>query len=161
MRIVPVEWSDPRAERLREEMDLEMRARYVGRHDDDPDFPAKADVAFAVHPNDIAAVLLAVDDDDQPVAHAALRILGGRFEIKKVVVHPSHRGTGLGKRILSGIEDVARELGADSVILQTGDRQPEAVAMYERVGYRRIPVYDPYVPITNSMCFAKDLTSAV
>lgn len=150
-------WADPRAVLLRDEMDTEMRARYAGRHDDDPDFPAKADAAFAVEPDDVAVVMLAVADDGEPVAHAAIRMLGDRFEIKRVVVRPSHRGMGLGKRILTSVEDAARDLGAASVLLQTGDRQPDAVAMYERVGYRRIPVYDPYLPITNSMCFEKRL----
>lgn len=158
MRIESVPWADPRALLLRDEMDAEMTARYAGRHDDDPDFPAKADAAFAVEPDDIAVVMLAIADDEEPVAHAALRRLGDRFEIKKVVVRPSHRGTGLGKRILASVEDAARDLGAASVLLQTGDRQPEAIAMYERVCYRRIPVFEPYLPITNSLCFEKSLT---
>lgn len=156
--VICVDWDEPRAVRLRDEMDREMRVRYAGRHDDDLDFPAKAAVAFAVNAADVVAVILAVDDAGEPLAHAALRWLNEGLEIKRVIVRSDRRGTGLGRLILASIEDAARELGATTVLLQTGDRQPEAVAMYERAGYRRIPVYDPYRPITNSMCFEKTLT---
>jgi hypothetical protein len=56
------------------------------------------------------------------------------------------------------LERIARDAGAERVILQTGDRQPEAVALYRRLGYTPIPVYGLYVEaIPHSFCFEKHL----
>lgn len=155
--ITRVDWADPRAAQLRDSLDAEMTERYTGRHDDDPAFPEKARVAFSVDPSTIAATIIAVDEHGTAVGHAALRQLGERLEVKRVIVAPEARGQGLGRTLMNEIAHVAAGLGADSLILQTGDRQPDAVAMYERLGYRRIPVYEPYLPITNSICFEKQL----
>ena len=134
-----------------------MIVRYAGRHNDEPDYPAKADVAFAVDPDTIVAVLLAIDDRGEAIGHAALRRLGGRLEVKKVFVDQGGRGIGTGRALMAGIERIACEHGADSLVLQTGDRQPDAVRLYESIGYRQVPVFDPYREITNSICFEKRL----
>ena len=134
-----------------------MSVRYRGRHDDDPDFAAKADAAFSVRADTVVAVLLAMDADGEAVGHAALRRLGDLLEVKKVFVDEDGRGVGTGHALMDGVEHIARELGAHSLVLQTGDRQPDAVRLYEGIGYRRVPVFDPYRPITNSMCFEKRL----
>ncbi|MDF2989902.1 MAG: hypothetical protein K0S37_416 [Microbacterium sp.] len=42
-------------------------------------------------------------------------------------------------------------------ILQTADRQPEAITLYERIGYHRIEIFPPYVRFPASRCFAKPL----
>lgn len=152
-----VDWDDPRAAVLRDSLDDEMQVRYTGRHDDDPGFAAKAAIAFAVHPEAVVATLLAVDESGVALGHAAVRDLDGRLEVKRVIVHPSARGRGVARALMAASEQVARERGADSLILQTGDRQPDAVALYESLGYRPIPVYEPYLPITNSLCFEKQL----
>ncbi|WP_235928892.1 GNAT family N-acetyltransferase [Marisediminicola senii] len=157
IRTIRVPWTDPRAVALRELMDREIVERYTGRHDDDPDFASKAAVAFALDPADVVAVVLGIDDAGEAVAHAALRRLAGRYEVKRVIVLPQARGAGVGRLMMAAIEEAARECGADSVILQTGDRQPDAVALYSRIGYRPIPVYEPYRAVTNSMCFEKQL----
>ena len=52
----------------------------------------------------------------------------------------------------------AREQGAARVILQTGDKQPEAVALYRKTGWQQIDVYEPYAATMPwSFCFAKAL----
>ncbi|MFP7761163.1 GNAT family N-acetyltransferase [Marisediminicola sp. LYQ85] len=157
IRTVVVDWADARGVELRAAMDREMTERYTGRHDDDPDFAVKAAVAFAVDPADILAVVLALDDAGEAIGHAALRTLDGRFEIKRVVVAQHARGRGVGLTLMAAIEAEALRLGAETVILQTGDRQPDAVAMYGKIGYELIPTYDPYKPVTNSICFEKRL----
>jgi GNAT superfamily N-acetyltransferase len=74
-------------------------------------------------------------------------------------VAPEARGTGVSGALMDWIEQTARKAGAARVILQTGHRQPEAVRLYEREGYTRIPVYEPYasVPQLRSICMAKEL----
>ena len=60
---------------------------------------------------------------------------------------------------MSDLEGWARDRGAKRLILQTGDRQPEAVALFERAGYERIEIYEPYVTtFTFSRCFEKQLS---
>jgi GNAT superfamily N-acetyltransferase len=61
--------------------------------------------------------------------------------------------------LLAAAERAARELGAARVILHTGDRQPEAIRLYEREGYTRIPIYPPYTSMTWSTCFEKPLAT--
>jgi GNAT superfamily N-acetyltransferase len=154
-----VDWDDPRGARIRQAMEAEMDERYEGRHADDPDWPAKAAVAFAFDPADVEAiVLLVLDDDDRDAAaHGVIRHLGDELELKKVVVDPAHRGTGLSRVLMAELERVARERGARRLILQTGDRQPDAIQLYATAGWLPIDVYPPYIPVTNSVCFEKPL----
>ena len=53
------------------------------------------------------------------------------------------------------LESWARDRGAKRLILQTGDRQPSAVTLYERVGYERIEICEPYVTALPSRCASK------
>jgi GNAT superfamily N-acetyltransferase len=56
------------------------------------------------------------------------------------------------------LEDFAKANDIHRLILQTGDRQPDAVALYGSLGYRPIPIYQPYThAIPFSMCFGKVL----
>jgi GNAT superfamily N-acetyltransferase len=63
-------------------------------------------------------------------------------EIKRMYVAPEVRGRGASKDLLVALEDRARELGYSIARLDTGDRQPAAVRLYENAGYRRIPSYN-------------------
>jgi DNA-binding MarR family transcriptional regulator/N-acetylglutamate synthase-like GNAT family acetyltransferase len=67
-------------------------------------------------------------------------------EVKRMWVDPAWRGCGLGVRLLAALEQEARELGYREVYLDTNGTLPEAIAMYERAGYRRIERYNdnPY-----------------
>jgi len=115
--------------------------------------------ALAVDPRDVLVTLLAIDPDGTPVAHAALRDLWGEWEVKRLIVDKKARGLGIGRRIMSELETLARAGGAKRLILQTGDRQPEAVDLYERIGYERIEIYEPYVTaFAFSLCFEKQLS---
>ena len=71
-------------------------------------------------------------------------------------VHDHFTGRGIGRALMNHLEQLAIAGGAPRLILQTGDRQPDAVALYERVGYTPIPIYEPYIEtIPNSFCFEK------
>jgi GNAT superfamily N-acetyltransferase len=152
-----VEWEDPRAIDLRRSMDVEMGALYA----DAPLTPEQAvlmNAALTVDPTHLNAIVLAITPDGHPVAHAALRILEGEWEVKRVIVDSSQRGKGLGHALMSELERIARDGGAHRLILQTGNRQLDAVRLYERLGYTPIPVYAPYAEaIPFSLCFEKVL----
>jgi len=155
-----VPWDDPRAVLLRAEMDGELGPRYADRLDDiPPEVAARFGQALSVDPDTIVATIIAVDAEGDPVGHAALRDLGGELagslEVKRVFVAPPVRGTGVSRLLMGELERIAADRGAERLILQTGDRQPDAIALYEKIGYTPIPVYPPYVEITFSHCFEK------
>jgi len=160
-QIVPVTWRDPRAAVLRELMDVEMSAIYgsLFSSSEPGKVLAARRKALGIVPRDILVTLLAIDADGTPLAHVAVRDLGGEWEVKRLFVDNKARGRGIGRRIMSDLESRARDRGAKRLILQTGDRQPEAVALYERTGYERIEIYEPYVTaFTFSVCFGKQLS---
>jgi putative acetyltransferase len=78
------------------------------------------------------------------VACGALKRHRGRIgEVKRMYTRPEHQGAGLGGRILSRIEDLARSEGLIELVLETGDRHPAAWRVYERAGFHRCgPVLD-------------------
>jgi putative acetyltransferase len=78
-------------------------------------------------------------------------------EVKRMFVQPTHRGQGVAQAVLAELEQWAAELGYTDCVLETGKRQPEAIRLYERSGYRHIPNYGQYVGIENSVCMQKDL----
>ncbi len=85
--------------------------------------------------------------DGDPIACGALQPLdGGTAEIKRMWVHDDWRGAGLGARMLRRLQDDARAAGYDVVRLDTNSALTEAIAMYERAGYRAIGRYNdnPY-----------------
>ena len=97
----------------------------------------------------------------QPVGCGAIRQFApGVAEIKRIFVEPGTRQRGLGRRILSALEVIARDFGYKALQLETGLRQPAAIRLYEAAGYQRIPAYGRYCNDPLSVCFGKVLTIA-
>jgi GNAT superfamily N-acetyltransferase len=105
----------------------------------------------------VAYVAVARTEQGVSVGHAALRWNDGALELKRMYVAPAHRGTGVSVALLTAVEDAARALGGRRIILQTGDRQPDAVRLYERAGYTHVPIFPPYERLTFSTCMEKVL----
>ena len=96
--------------------------------------------------------------DGHPVGCGAIRLLDvDTAEIKRMYVGPGARGHGIGRMILDSLESEARRLGARRLVLETGERQPEAVALYARAGFSRIPAFGEYIGSPLSVCMAKSL----
>ncbi|ARC57698.1 putative N-acetyltransferase YjcF [Frondihabitans sp. 762G35] len=154
-----VAWDDPRAVALRDVMEVEMSALYADAQGDaSPEQRRRIDDALYVDPALVHATVLIVEADGTPIGHAALKDLRGDWEMKRVIVDRSARGRGVGALLMAELERAAREGGARRIILQTGDRQQDAVRLYQRSGYTPIPVYEPYVlAIPFSLCFEKVL----
>jgi len=72
-------------------------------------------------------------------------------------VLPEFRGKGISRKILSGLEEWTKELGYKKCILETGINQHEALALYQKSGFIRIPNYGQYADVENSFCFEKVL----
>lgn len=78
-------------------------------------------------------------------------------EIKRMFVDPNFREFGIGRQILTSLEDWAKEIGYTSCILETGKRMTDAVIFYKKCGYSEIEKYGQYINIDNSLCFKKEL----
>jgi GNAT superfamily N-acetyltransferase len=130
-----------------------VQAEYVVRYggpDDSPVDPAE----FA--PPD--GLFLVGYLDGEPVATGAFRSHAlGELEIKRMYVVPTARGKGLSRLMLAALEDRARALGVTRIVLETGDRQPEAVSLYESSGYERIAGFGHYADSPLSISFEKKL----
>ena len=72
-------------------------------------------------------------------------------------VRPEFRRQGIGRLILQAIEAEARLLDVSRIMLQTGVKQPGAIAMYAKAGFSEIPVFPPYQDAPGSVCMAKQL----
>jgi putative acetyltransferase len=94
----------------------------------------------------------------EAVGCGAVRRTGpGVAEIKRMYVAPAARGRGVGKQIVKKLESVARQLGVTRLVLETGPRQPEAIAVYKNSGFVEIPLFGEYIGSNFSVCMAKDL----
>lgn len=105
--------------------------------------------------------LVVRDDAGEPVAcGGVVRFDKTRAELKRMYVLPNARGRGLGRLVLQHLEYEARRLRYAGVLLETGDRSVEALALYESSGYEPIPCYGVYAHRGLSRCFEKRLQGA-
>lgn len=97
--------------------------------------------------------------DSSPIGCGALRhFADDKIEVKRMYVLPEARNKGAATIILCALEAWAAELGYPSCILETGKKQPYAIALYHKNGYQVIPNYGPYIGVENSICFMKDIS---
>jgi putative acetyltransferase len=96
--------------------------------------------------------------ENGPVGCGAIKgYSAGVMEIKRMFVPLDRRGEGIASAVLNELEAWAKELNAGKCILETGQKQPEAIRLYEKNGYRPIPNYGQYAGVENSICFEKEL----
>ena len=96
-----------------------------------------------------------------PVACGAIKPLSETAaEVKRMFVHPDHRKKGIAAKILTELEAWATELTFEECVLETGRKQPEAIALYQKVGYLVTPNYGQYIGVDNSVCMAKPLPNS-
>jgi len=97
-------------------------------------------------------------ENEEPVGCGAIKEYEpGTMEIKRMYVTPENRGKGIATKILSELENWAAELSFAKCILETGKKQPEAIRLYEKNGYKLIPNYGQYAEVENSLCFEKEI----
>ena len=97
-------------------------------------------------------------DDEIPVGCGAIKVFGMEtMEIKRMYVSPESRNKGIASGILKELEKWSMELLYDKCILETGKRQPDAIRLYTKSGYKPIPNYGQYLGVENSVCFGKVL----
>jgi len=150
LRAVP--YDDPVAEYLIEQVQLEYVERYGGRD------AAVVDPAEFRPPR---GLFLVADVDGVPAGCGAWRLHApAAVEIKRVYVEPGFRRRGLARVLVEELENTAAQAGHAAVVLNSGARQPEALALYDRLGYRPIPGYGIYARSREGRFLGKDLLPA-
>ena len=163
-RIEPLPFDHPTSQALIAELDADLDARYA--HDDEeegePDHAMLNVLDASVTPPH--GTFLVAWLDGEAVGCGALRPAPtghhGVAEVKRMYVAPPARGQGISRALLSGLEASAAELGYRRVILETGTRQQEAMALYASAGYDLIDNYGGYRHSRLSRCYGKDLAGS-
>lgn len=97
-------------------------------------------------------------ENDKPVGCGALKAYSlNIMEVKRMYTSPDSRGKGIASKVLCELELWATELRCEKCILETGKKQPEAIALYQKNGYSMITNYGQYKDVENSVCFEKEL----
>lgn len=161
----PEPYGSPVAKRLVTALMDDIEERYA----DVPD-PAGGDLEWAalwvLRPDQVVppeGAFLVAWLGGEPVGCGAVRPLvtgeAGVAEIKRMYTVPAARRRGVSRALLSALETAAAQLGYRRLQLETGLRQPEAIALYEAAGWDRIARYGEYAADPHSVCFAKDVPS--
>lgn len=119
-----------------------------------------SDHAFYNQFNNIDSIRHAIVlyEDKIPISCGAMKEFEpGSMEIKRMYTVPAHRGKGMAASVLKELEKWATELSNSKTVLETGKKQQEAIELYSRNGYKKIPNYGQYAGIENSICFEKSL----
>lgn len=132
-------------------LNAELSARY----------PEPGATHFRLDPEEVAegqGAFFIATLDGAPIACAALRRIDAHTaEIKRMYVAPTARGRGIGRLLLSALEAEARRMTMNRLVLETGLRQREALSLYERAGFMRIPPFGEYLDSPLSVCMEKPL----
>lgn len=133
-------------------LDAELDERYAGEGIE----PPVHDAGDYVPPR---GVLLVARINGEPVGCGALRPgpADRVGEVKRMYVAPQVRGRRIGERLLAALLETARGLGYRRLVLETGTEQPEALRLYERLGWTPAPAFGHYRSSPLSRCYGLDL----
>jgi GNAT superfamily N-acetyltransferase len=158
MQIRRVSFDHPDAVKLNDQVQAEYHVRYGDGGD-----ATLLDPADFEPPNGV--YLIAYDEDGTPDATGGWRAQDtndggnrdGDAELKRMYVVDGMRGRGLARRVLAALEGDARAAGRVRMVLETGTKQPEAIALYTSCGYQPCEKFGHYRHYDDSRCFAKPL----
>jgi GNAT superfamily N-acetyltransferase len=158
MQIRRVSFDHPDAVKLNDEVQAEYHVRYGDGGDATPLDPSDFEPPNGVY-------LIAYDADGTPVATGGWRTQDandegyrdGDAELKRMFVIDGMRGRGLARRVLAALEEDARAAGRVRMVLETGTKQPEAIALYTSSGYSPCEKFGYYRHYEDSRCMAKPL----
>jgi GNAT superfamily N-acetyltransferase len=139
---------EPRFQSLVRELDADLTTRY-----------GEVQSLYTPH-NKVAEIETAVLalEGGAPVGCGCWKPHGpGTIELKRMFVRPAARGRRIGQQLVEALEAWARELGHTAAVLETGNLQHEAIALYTRCGYQRTPCFPPYDHLPASVCMRKPL----
>ena len=106
----------------------------------------------------IKHVVMAYENGEAVSCGAIKEFTNSIVEIKRMYTKPEWRGKGIAGEVLAELEKWGKEMGYQTCVLETGKRQPEAIALYKKQGYSLIDNYGQYEGVENSLCFGKTLS---
>jgi GNAT superfamily N-acetyltransferase len=149
VRLRAVGYADPVAQHLVERVQQEYVVRYGGRD------------AAVVDPAEFSPPLglfLVAEVDGRPAGCGGWRSSGdGVAEVKRMYVEPAFRRRGIAALVLTELERTAAAAGHRQLVLNSGARQPEALALYDRAGYTPVPGYGVYADAPDAVFLGKAL----
>ncbi|MDA3628017.1 GNAT family N-acetyltransferase [Saccharopolyspora oryzae] len=156
MRIEIVDYDHPDSQQLIEVLQQEYVDRY-GEED-----------VTAVDPAEFRppqGLFLLGYSDGRPVGSGGWRaregdepgLQDGDAEMKRLFIVAEARGSGLSRQLLAELEHTAAKAGRKRMVLETGERQPEAIGLYTSAGYAEIEKFGAYRDDPLSRCYAKEL----
>jgi GNAT superfamily N-acetyltransferase len=152
LELQEVRYDDPVVQELTREVQAEYGRRYGGDGDVSPMDPEQ----FAPP----RGVFLLARLDGEPVGMGGWRWGGpadGDAEIKRMYVREGHRRAGGARLILAELERIAKAAGVRRLVLETGNAQPEAIAMYRLAGFVYIPAFGHYAHSADAVHLGKDV----
>ena len=97
-------------------------------------------------------------ENDKPISCGTIREYSPTVtEVKRMYTLPENRSKGVATMVLNELEKWTSELSYHKCILETGKRQPDAIWLYKKNGYKIIPNYGKYLKMENSVCFEKEI----
>lgn len=154
--VVAVPFEDERAHALWEAQQDEVQRLY-----------GELDIHADIGPEGLIASLLALDEAGEPLGAVFARWLNhhpdrpGAAEIKRLYVTPEQRGHRYARVLMGALERAAWRAGATELVLETGSRQPEAIAVYRGIGYTDAGRFGPYAVEPDVVFLAKQLPTRV
>jgi ribosomal protein S18 acetylase RimI-like enzyme len=140
-----------------------VQQEYVQRYGSEDDSPVDPD-EFA----EPSGLFVVGYQDDEPVVmggwrrhgddHPETRWAGNAAEIKRMYVVPAARGRAYARGVLCHLEQTAHAAGIDWLLLETGLRQPEAIALYRACGYQDVPSFGHYAGTPEAVHLGKQLS---
>lgn len=149
LELIKTNARDPNFINLVKMLDKELSIQDGDEHDFYMQFNKLDDINHAIvaYENNIAVGIGSIKEMDEQ-----------SIEVKRMYVVQSHRGMRIATKILRQLELWSKDLGYNCCKLETGLRQPDAIALYLKNGYVKILNYGQYIGIGNSVCFEKILT---
>ncbi|QNG35778.1 GNAT family N-acetyltransferase [Geodermatophilaceae bacterium NBWT11] len=149
VRLRATGYDDPVAARLVEAVQQEYVVRYGGRD------------AMTVDPGEVLpprGLFLVAELGGRPAGCGGWRVhAAGVVELKRMYVEPWARRRGVAAAVLAELERTAAAAGHTRVVLNSGDRQPEALALYARAGYTPVAGYGVYDGAPEAVFLGRDL----
>lgn len=175
LELVEVEWGTSEGaalvERLMSDLDQRYAPSTIGDEPSPPGRPRAAPPAaepdeprWAIDPTTVVrpqGAFVVARLGGVPVGCGALRPLpggsNGVAEVKRMFTAPEARGRGVARAVLERLVVIAQDLGRPVVVLETGTRQHEALALYQDAGWYPLEPYGEYRDHSLSRCFGLDL----
>jgi putative acetyltransferase len=137
--VEPVQTATDEVRALTDELDRTLAREYLPEQQ----HGLRLDTIFQAHVRFFIARL-----DGRAVGCGGVALFGSFAEVKRMYVRDDARGRGIARALLARIESEARSNGIDLVRLETGDRQFDAIRLYERAGFRQCDPFGEYASMT-------------